>query len=336
MKRSGNLKCQWCNYDSLLKAFHTVKQGKSLHYKVIKYEMDIVSNLNNLLKRLEDDSYQPSPLREFYINIPKKRLIHAPAFEDRIVHHALMDVIEPLIDNRFIADTFACRKNKGVLNASNTLQKYIKNSGYKYYLKLDIMKFFYSIDHSALSLEINRIIKDIPTLNILKKFYSQNIGLPLGNVTSQLLANLALSPIDHYIKRVLKVKYYVRYMDDMVILGSSKSWLKSVWANIGTRLSKIGLLLNSKSHIGKISAGVDFVGYKTWQYTKLIRKSTLYTIGKKLKHTKEWNVANSYLAHAKHSRSIVFVSRIIARRVPQLKNEINNWLKINEVNYAVL
>jgi len=122
----------------------------------------------------------------------------------------------------------------------------------------------------------------------------------------------------------------------MVILGSSKSWLKSVWANIGTRLSKIGLLLNSKSHIGKISAGVDFVGYKTWQYTKLIRKSTLYTIGKKLKHTKEWNVANSYLAHAKHSRSIVFVSRIIARRVPQLKNEINNWLKINEVNYAVL
>jgi len=336
MKRIGNLTEKWCNFDSLLEAFFQVKKGKSYFNEVVKYEMNLVSNLSLLLESLINGTYRPKPLRVFNIYIPKLRKIQAPAFEDRIVHHAIMNVIEPIIDKRLIFSTFACRKNKGVLSANNALTKYLKDSNNKYYLKLDIEKFFYSIDHDSLLKELRRIIKDEKTINTLALFFGGDKGLPLGNVTSQLMANLALNNLDHFIKRQLKCKFYVRYMDDMIILGQSINSLKSIWDLIKTKINEIKLNLNSKSHIGLVGKGVDFVGFKTWANKRIIRKSTLFTVGRKIKKFHRWDIANSYLAHAKYTCSIKYVADIIANKCPALIPDINHWLKNNEVNYVLL
>lgn len=329
MKRYGSLKTKWCNYEALLVAFNQVKKGKSYHEEVIKYEMNLVTNLNNLLANLSNNTYRPKPLREFYVYIPKKRLIHAPAFEDRIVHHAIMNVIEPIIDKRFISDTYACRKNKGGHKASQKLQMFLSKSGCKKYLKLDIQKFFYSINHDSLIAELNKIIKDGDTIETLKLFFgNNNVGLPLGNVTSQLLANLILNPIDHFIKRTLNRKYYIRYMDDMIILGDTKKELKEVWSLIKQEVQKYGLQLNSKSHVGDVKSGVDFVGYKTKSACKIIRKSTLYNIYKRLKKC-NWETINSYLAHAKYSNSLSYLCKMIVAICPLYIDKLNNWLNNN-------
>lgn len=229
MKRHGNLKYLWCNYEALITAFKEVKRNKSYNYHLLEYESNLAYNLNRLLKSLEDGTYKVKPTRNFYVYDPKKRLIQAPHLEDRIVQHALMNAIRDILINRLIGQTYACIRKRGTHSASNKLKQYLtnyKNNGY--YLKVDVKNFFYSIDHEILNVQLNRIIKCKDTLSLLKKFYENKDGkgLPLGSVTSQILANLALSPVDHLIKRVLKYKHYVRYMDDLIILSDDKEKLK--------------------------------------------------------------------------------------------------------------
>lgn len=329
MKRAGNLKTKWCNYEELLKAFYEVKRSKSYYHKILEFENNLVSNLNRILKSLEDGSYQVKPTRDFYIHDPKTRLIQAPDFEDRIVQHAILNSVKELIERRFINQTFACIKNRGTHNASKLLRKYLinyKNKGYC--LKIDIKKFFYNIDHKVLNLQLSKIIKCKPTLEILQKFYHNEAGrgLPLGNVTSQILANLALSPIDHLIKRELKQPHYIRYMDDLVILSISKIELRKVLYYVKKLLRNLKLRTNQKTQIDLLSKGIDFVGYRTWYNSSIIRKRSLFKIKRVLKKHPAINRIASYLSHSMRTNSLLYVVKQILKVCPDFIEFIKTWL----------
>lgn len=335
MKRKGNFKIYWASYEALFDAWNEVKQSKSSHYPILKYEQNLAVNLDNLSSRLKNNTYSPKPLRSFYVFEPKKRLIEAPDVEDRIVQHALLNIIRPIIEKRFISQTYACRRFKGTHNCSDQLKNYLigyKNSGYC--LKLDIHKFFYSIDHSILETQLKKIIKCKETLRLLKMFYDNDatVGLPLGNVTSQILANLALNDVDHYIKRELKIKHYIRYMDDMILLSDSKEKLKTALSLINTKINEQRLLLNNKTKISKISEGVDFVGYRTWYNRRLIRKRTLYRVKRKLKIKMNLNRVSSYLSHSMRTNSLIYVIRQILSIDPEMRPWIANWYQCHFKN----
>ena len=334
MKRIGNLKSSWCNYEALHKAFYEVKKNKSYYHSIIEFESNLVSNLNRILISLEDGTYKVQPTRDFYITDPKVRLIQAPQFEDRIVQHAVLNSIREKVECKFIDQTFACIKGRGTHSASDLLKRYLvnyKNEGY--YLKVDIKKFFYTINHKVLDYQLSRIIKCKPTLELLKKFYKDGTGkgLPLGNVTSQLFANLALNPIDHLLKRVLKCIHVIRYMDDIVILSKSKTFLHQVLEILKQLLAKLKLVTNKKTQIGLIADGIDFVGYRTWFNNRLIRKRSLYKIKRVLKKHPDINRIASYLAHSKRTNSLIYVLMQIVKVIdPLLLEFVKTWLIKNK------
>ncbi|MDP3444564.1 MAG: RNA-directed DNA polymerase, partial [Ignavibacteria bacterium] len=209
------------------------------------------------------------------------------------------------------------------------LKKYLinyKNEGY--YLKIDIKKFFYTIDHKVLNSQLNRIIKCKPTLKLLKKFYENESGkgLPLGNVTSQVLANLALTPIDNLIKRYLKCKHYIRYMDDLIILSDNKAQLQFALFFIKRLLKTLELDVNEKTQIGMIRDGIDFVGYRTWFNNRIIRKRSLFKIKRVLKKYPDINRIASYLSHSKRTGSLIYVVKQIIKVAVDFIEFIKKWL----------
>ena len=330
MKRAGRLKKQWCNYDVLLEAWSQVKEDKSYFYSILHYEQNLAVNLSLLLERLENDSYEPQPLRRFYVHDPKTRLIEAPCLEDRIVQHALLIVIRPLVEPHFIDQTFACIKDRGTHASSDRLKSNLvnyKNQGY--YLKVDVEKFFYSINHEVLEQQYIRYIKCTYTLELIRKFHKnqQGTGLPLGNVTSQLGANLALNPIDHFIKRQLKIRHYVRYMDDMILLSKSKDQLRDAKRRIIEEIGKLQLNVNAKTKISKIRGGIDFVGYRTWYNRRLIRKRSLFKIKRKLKQDANLNRIASFMSHAMKTNSLIYVIKQILQVAPDQRPFIENWYR---------
>jgi len=332
MKRYGNLKERWCNYETLLQAAKEVSTGKTFHHSYLKYEMNLAENLENLLNRLVNGSYQPGEPREFKVYEPKERLIHAPALEDRIVQHAVLIVVREMIERRFIHHSYACRKERGTHRASAQLKRWLIQYGNEgYYLKVDISKFFYSIDHETLTNQLMRIIKCEDTIRIMQKFYEKDsgCGLPLGNVTSQVLANLALNDLDHLIKRELMIRHYIRYMDDMILLHRDKGVLKAALTRIIQLVYSLKLRVNSKTHIGKISSGIDFVGYKTWYNRRVIRKRTLHGVKRKARKGNMQTVS-SLLSHSKGTNSIRYVANTLMRVRPDFTEFIKNWIIKNQ------
>ena len=315
MKRTGNLKNKWCTYENLYQSFLEVKKRKSFHANFLVYESNIVCNLSNLLEKLETGTYKTRPYRSFYVYDPKERLIEAPFLEDRIVQHALLRATRDIIEGKFTEQTFACIKGRGTHAASNSLKSMLRGyAGVGYYLKIDFRKYFYTIPHELIMTLLRRIIKCEDTLNLFDLFLrdnNQSVGLPLGSVTSQVLANLALNPIDHFIKRELKIKHYARYMDDLVLLHNDKEVLKGALSSIRELAESMGLYLNNKTKISQMSEGIDFVGYKTHWNRRVIRKRSLYKIRKLVKAPRNDQRAGSYLAHAKHTNSLASVVKIL-------------------------
>lgn len=332
MRRYNNLKEKWCNYETLLQAFNEVKKHKTYKDSLLEYERNLAVNLNNLLVRLDDGSYTPKPTYKFTIYEPKERIIEAPHLEDRIVQHALLIATREIIERRFSTCSYACRVNYGTHKANDHLKRaLIKYQGQGYYLKLDIEKYFYSINHEQILNLLKRIIKCKPTIALFQKFFikGKNVGLALGNVTSQILANLMLNPIDHYIKRVLKIKDYFRYMDDLILLHKSKAVLYACWNNIKTEVEKLSLRLNNKCKVGKIEEGIDFVGYRTWYNRRVIRKSSLYRIKRKLKREASISRIASFLSHSKRTNSIDYVVNKILEITPEKTEFIKQWIYNN-------
>lgn len=315
-----------------MQAFNEVKKRKTYKDTFLQYENNLAVNLSNLLTRLDDGSYKPRAPYQFTIYEPKERIIQAPHLEDRIVQHALLIATRTIIERRFLSCSYACRVGYGTHRASNDLKRALieyKNNGY--YLKLDIKKYFYSINHRQVLKLLKQIIKCKPTIELFTKFFmvGQSIGLALGNVTSQVLANLMLNPIDHFIKRVLKIKDYLRYMDDFVLLGRCKKTLYKCRGKIEKEIRKLGLSLNKKSKVGKIVGGIDFVGFKTWYNLRIIRKSSLFRIKRKLKKDANISRIASFLSHSKRTNSLAYIVNKILEVVPGQIDFVKQWITNN-------
>jgi len=292
MKTYKNLYPKLCSYKNLELAFRKASKGKSKKFYVVEFKKELNQNLLNLKKELVWETYHPAPLTKFTIKDPKTRLIRKSVFKDRIVHHAIINILEPIYEPRFIADNFANRIDKGTIAAIQRFDKFKKqvskngklikrpfnnNTVKGYIFKADIRKFFDSVDQAKLIEILKRKIKDEKVIwliiKIIKNFDNKRKGMPLGNMTSQFFANVYLNDLDQFIKRKLKMKYYLRYVDDFVVLHKRKDTLEDAKDKIEKYLKNLKLELHpDKSKIFSLYQGVDFLGFKIFYYYKRARR----------------------------------------------------------------
>lgn len=316
---------------NLLDAHERASKGKKSYKEVMLFELDLESNLVNILNDLKNEKYKFGKYREFIIFEPKKRLIKSLPYRDRIVHQwYIEEFIKPFYSKVFIKDTYACLENKGTHKAVETLQNYMKRMSSKnkdfYVLKCDIKKYFYSIDKNILMGILKRRIKCKKVLNFTWNILDDgsDIGIPIGNYTSQYFANIYLNEFDHYIKEKLKVKYYVRYMDDFIMLVDDKNSAKEIFNLVRKYLEEnLHLELNSKCKFYKGCKGINFCGYVIFQNYILLRKrfknkfKKNIKMWKKLKSKNKLNASkallsyNSFKAHASHCNSYNFLKKVL-------------------------
>ncbi len=282
--------------ENLFLAWREFRKGKSKKLDVQEFEFNLEDNLFQLHQELKVKTYQHYHYTAFNICDPKPRRIHKACVRDRVLHHAVFRVLYPLFDKGFIHDSYSCRLGKGTHRAVSRLEKFcrqLNQNNHKniFALKCDIRKFFDSIDQDVLLELISRKVKDNGTLWLLEKIVKSfekdaGKGLPLGNVTSQLFANIYLNEIDQFAKHGLEVKYYFRYCDDFVILGKDKEDLSGLIPLIGDFLKdKLKLTLHSdKIIIRKHLQGIDFLGYVVLPYYRVLRTKTKRRILRKLKN----------------------------------------------------
>jgi len=294
--------------ENLFLAWREFKRGKRNKSEVQEFEFNLEDNLFKLHQELKTKTYQHYNYTSFYVRDPKLRHIHKAAVRDRVLHHAVFRILYPIFDQGFVYDSYSCRLGKGTHRAVARLEKFarILSKNYRrniFALKCDIRKFFDSVDQNILFALIQKKIKDDGALwlinKIIKSFSKeQNKGLPLGNVTSQLFANIYLNEFDQFIKHKLKVKHYFRYTDDFIILHQNESYLKELLPIIALFLkNELKLELRpSKVFIRKLSRGIDFLGYVVLPYHKVLRTKTKRRIFKKVSDKN----LQSYLGVLKH------------------------------------
>ncbi len=267
-------------YHCYLKA----RRGKRKKLTTIKFETNALEAVYYLVYVLNQGTYKMGKYTKFKVLEPKERGIMALPFRDRVVQHYLCDYfLEPLMERHFIYDTYACRKGKGSHAGLDRLRyfmqrHYRKHGCQGWVLKCDIRKFFYSIDHDVLKIKLNKLFKGNNDIDwLLEQIIDSapNPGIPLGNQTSQWFANFYLSGLDHFIKEKLRIKHYIRYMDDFVLIHDDKEYLRYCLTEILQYVEvNLKLQLNSKTHIFPLRNGVDFLGFHTYltETGKVIRK----------------------------------------------------------------
>lgn len=305
-KRIGNLYNEVISVNHLVEIYSRAKIGKCRRASKMNFELDFTTNILKMHNALKTNNYKPQPYNYFVLNTFKKREIYAPQFQDIIIQHAILDIIEPIFDKTLIEETHGCRKGHGIHTASNYVQKCMRKcDDNDYYLQLDIKKYFYSIDRDILKKLIEKKIKDKVLVNLICEYANiENVksGVPIGNLLSQFFGLIYLSPLDHFIKRELKQKYYCRYVDDFIILGLKKYEIKSILSKIINFLSKELNLSLSKVKANKIKHGINFVGYRTWKHFRLVRKFCLKNFKRKVKNNKLLSVI-SMLGHSLRTSS---------------------------------
>lgn len=277
MKRIGNLYHKIYDIGNLRLADQKASKGKSGQYGVNRHRKNDELNLLALQRSLQDKTYRTSAYSSFTIHDPKERIVYRlPYFPDRIAHHAIMNVLEPIFVSAFTSDTYSCIKGKGIHSAARAVRRALNDDeGTTYCLKMDVRKFYPSIDHSILKSLLRKKIKDQELLWLLDEIIDSTDGVPIGNYLSQYFANYYLAFFDHWVKRELKVKYYFRYADDLVLLSGSKpqlhSWLYSIREYLDTNLK---LQVKDNYQVFPVeSRGIDFVGYVFYHTHTLLRKN---------------------------------------------------------------
>lgn len=285
MKRTGNLYKKIIALENLELAYKKARSGKAYQRVVKEFDKDVTNNLKAIQSMLINKTFHTASYKTKMIYEPKKRQIFIlPLSPDRIVHHAIMNVIEPIWEKMLIHDTYACIKNRGIHRGSTKTMEFIRKN--KYCLKCDISKFFPSIDHDIMYAMIKRKIKCPETLSLLKDIvYSCPGGknAPIGNHTSQWFGNLYMNELDQYVKHVLKFKHYIRYCDDFILFSDDKKRLGLAAAKIKSFLEINLKLRMSKCDLFPVSRGVDFLGYRHFRGYILLRKSTAKRVRKRLK-----------------------------------------------------
>lgn len=306
MKRYANLYETAFSADNLLKAYQDAARHKTGKRACFEFSRNLGSNLHRLQQQLADGSYRTRPYYTFMVYEPKPRTIYAPAFADLVVQHAIYRVIYPIFNACFIEQSFACRTGYGTHQAADYAQRALQQARPdSYTLKLDIRKFFYRINRDILRCQIEKKIKDRRFVDVMMQFadHGQPVGIPIGNLLSQLYALIYLNPLDHYIKRELGVRSYCRYVDDFILFDISKQQATDYLQRIQHYLHTELQLELSKHTAAPKSKGVNFVGYRTWASRRFIRKHSLYTFTQSAKAGLLSSVV-SILGHARKTWSL--------------------------------
>ncbi|ABO49761.1 RNA-directed DNA polymerase (Reverse transcriptase) [Desulforamulus reducens MI-1] len=340
-KTYKNLFEQIYQFDNLYNAYLKARKGKRYIGEVLEFTANLEENLISIQNDLINQTYQTGRYREFYVYDPKLRLVAALPFRDRVMHHAVCNIIEPIFEKVFIYDSYACRVNKGTHAGANRVTSYLRKAQRHwprvYCLKGDVKQYFPSINHGILKRILHRKISCPKTRWLLNEIIDSSAssddlnpsGIPIGNLTSQLFANIYLNELDHFIKEDLCARYYVRYMDDFIILGDNKRQLWAVLDEIKGFLDfKLNLQLNGKTGVFPVNQGIDFLGYRIWATHRLIRKSSKKRMKRKLRSFKKRYAAGkidkerinssiqSWLGHCKHANTHNLRRRLLDNFIP--------------------
>jgi RNA-directed DNA polymerase len=337
LKTHKHLYPQIASFENLYLAFKAARKGKRARPDVAGFEFNLEANLLDLQGELQSETYRPGRYYNFRITDPKPRLISAAPFRDRVVHHALCRVIEPLFDRRFIFDTYACRKGKGTHAAIDRAREF--SAQYPYVLKCDIEHFFPRMDHQILYRQFTRVLADPRTLRLCKLILDSGAdihrdvepayfagddlfsalrprGLPIGNLTSQFWANVYLNPLDHFIKRELECPAYVRYVDDFLLFAKNKNELHD-WRQAVIRfLAAHRLTLHKKeAQVFPVNTGIPFLGWRVYpDHLRLKRRNGVafqrryaalrrQYARKKITHTRLDAAVQGWIAHVRHGQT---------------------------------
>ena len=324
-------------------AAYKAQRGKRSRLCVQHFNFKLESELLRLQHELIEGNYIPGGFRTHWIQKPKPRLISAAPYRDRVVHHALMNVLEPILDRHFHPHSFACRKGKGTHAATDRVQKLMRKN--KYILQCDVKKFFPSIDHEILKHKYHKLIKDVDVLRLMDMIVNHSNqqenphqwfvgddlfspldrakGLPIGNLTSQWLANWYLNDLDHFVTKKTGIGSYVRYCDDFVLLSDNRQRLVEARDVIKLELQNDRMKLHeNKLFIKPTKAGVTFVGYRTWPDFRLLRKDNIRNFRRRVKWMQSAYSSglidfggvksrlDSWMAHASHANSRKLILRL--------------------------
>jgi len=312
-----------CSFENLMKASQKAFRGKKNKPQAAEFYFRLESEIVGIQEELLSGNYQPRPYRSFYVYEPKKRHICATDFRDRVVHHAVCNILEPVFERSFIYDSYACRKNKGAHIAMKRVQSFSRKR--QYFMKADVSKFYESVDHAVLKNLLGKKIRDPKLKNLMATIIDHPLpeqipgkGLPIGNLTSQWWANLYLDDLDHHVKDELGVKCYARYMDDFVILADDKADLHLLRADISSYLDrKLRLKLkDSGTFIAPVWQGIPFLGLRIFpnlirlkrenilRFRRNFRKKRMSYLAGDIDETAFIRSVQSMIGHIKHADTL--------------------------------
>lgn len=337
MKKIKNIYDNAITFENVYQTWNIVRKTCKNKRAIFRFSVNKNTNIYNIYKALKTKKYQPLSFRLFLIFEPKPRLVMSQSVSDKIVNHFVTNFyLLPYLEKKLIDSNVATRKGKGSKYANELFEKYInkirlKNANSEIYcLNIDISKYFYSIDHKLLIEKLKKDIEDNDVIEIIERIigetnksyvneliikfnqkyqtnipvYKSDIGLSIGAMTSQFLAIYYLNDLDHYIKEKLKCKYYIRYMDDFIILDTDVNHLKSIWKEIENQINLLNLKLNPKSNIIRLSNGLSFLGYKykiqNGKLKTFYRKKTIKKILSKLKYLENTDKIKYYRTYSSY------------------------------------
>jgi len=342
MKSQRNLFDKITTFDNLLRAAQKAQKGKRFKEACAVFNLNLEKELIQLQRELKEKTYRHGNYNDFFVYDPKQRLISAAPYRDRVVHHALCNLIEPIFDRSFIEDSYACRKGRGTHAAVNRYSHYARK--YQYVLKCDIQRYFQSVDQKTLLDIIARKIRCAETLWLIREiicsrndatslFYfegddlftpvQRKKGIPIGNLTSQFFANVYLDGFDHFVKEALRLPY-IRYVDDFVAFSNNKERLQQAKQAMTDFLASLRLKVHPKKcRIYQVREGVRFLGYRIFSTHRLLVKDNVLRMRRRLKKMsalyREGQISlkrlhqsvQSWIGHASHADTYRLRSRIL-------------------------
>lgn len=329
-KRSIYYKC--ITFTEILNAHKRARKGKRYKNEVILFEQKLEENIFKIAKELKNITYKPGKYKEFKVYEPKERIIKALPYKDRVIHQWYVEnFLKPVFVKSFTKDTYACIEGRGTHQSAKQLQQYMREAkrsfgGDYWILKFDVKKYFFNINKDILYKIISHRIADKAFLKLTQTIIydtPDKVGIPIGNYTSQYFANIYLSQMDEYIKKELKIKYYVRYMDDGVLILKTKEEAIETLNNLKIYLNKsLELEFNSKTNYFPMKQGANFCGYRIWATHMILREQSKKSIKRKMKSFqkmyKEGKIeikditrcVMSWCGHVKHCNSYRLICKI--------------------------
>jgi len=344
MKRYGNLFEKIVDVKNILEAHKNAKKGKRHYAEVKRFEERPYHYARNIRRMLIEKRYTPSPYVSMHIKDRGKprEILKTRYYPDRIIHHALMQVVQPILEETYIKDTYQSIMGRGTHKAIERVKSWMKDEvATRYCLKIDIRKFYPSVDNETLKALFRKKIKCKETLCLLDTLVDSSKGLPIGNYTSQTLANYYLSFFDHFVKEVLHVKHYARYADDMVFFSDSKENLHVKLEAIRAYLKTLKLEIKGNWQVFETRGrGLDFLGYRLFGNYALLRKKMATKIKraflKPIKSAKDISMVMSYLGWTKIASAYNFLRVVLTQQIKEkircvakrlhIKNPLRSWV----------